>query len=148
MFSNHEVRAVCANAEHAVVASLDYDVPVERLLCVAHRETKWNPLLVGSSGECGITQVLPSKKATCANLREIPFALKTTARLLSRGNLWYRLSRRVCGSNAKCITKHTLMGYNAGTAAALGRGHKLARAEKYANAVLRCEEQYERSAVP
>lgn len=135
--SEREVAAACSYADTLVDAAESTGVPVERLICVAHRETKWTDL-IGSSGECGVTQVLPSAKYTCKWLRNPDNALRRTASLLSVRNTWHRLASRGCTTKS-CSTQRTLMGYNAGTAAAKGRGKKLRRATAYANAVLTCE---------
>lgn len=134
-----EAQRACAVARTIVLAANKYDVPAARLVCVAHVETRWKDIR-GSSGECGVTQVLPSTTWSCASLRDPNIAIERTAQLLHKSNLWYRLARRYCGKDAKCLAQHTLMGYNAGTAAAQHKGRKLKRALAYAENVLACED--------
>ena len=148
VLSKDEVKTICDNVDSLVTAAKEKEVPPERLICVAHHESKWIPSLIGSSGECGITQVLPTKKTPCSELKKISVALEKAASLLSKNNLWHRLASSVCNKDKKCIIKHTLMGYNAGTAAALGKGSKLNRAKNYAAKIMRCERNYELPAIP
>lgn len=133
-----ELLRACSIASDIVLAANTQAVPVRRLLCVAHVETKWT-VMRGASGECGITQILPSSNYPCATLSDPASAIHRTAQLLNKRNLWYRLARRYCGTDADCLVQHTLMGYNAGTAAAQHRGKKLKRALSYAKKVLDCE---------
>jgi len=139
VLNSKEVQVICENEAALVNTAKESDVPVERLICVAHVESKWDASQIGSSGECGVTQVLPSKKVPCASLKKVPVALSRTASLLGKTNAWYRLARGACGKDTTCTIRHTLMGYNAGTAAAKGAGPKLRRAKNYAAKVMRCE---------
>lgn len=134
-----EAAAGCMHAPTMTLAADTYEVPAELLFCVAHVETEWKDV-IGSSGECGVTQILPSKEYPCAQLRKPTVALLRSGWLLSDASYWGRVARASCTS-AKCRAKHKLMGYNGGTAAAHGRGRKLARATRYANNVQRCERQ-------
>lgn len=148
ILAKSEVKVICDNADAIIAAAEKENVPVARLICVSHVETKWTSSVVGSSGECGVAQVLPTKRTTCASLKSVEVSMSRAASILGKGNMWYRLARSVCGKNKKCIDKHVLMGYNAGTAAAMGKGSKLNRATNYAAKVMRCEKQYERTIVP
>ena len=135
----NEAVSGCIQAPTMTLVEDAYAVPAERLFCVAHVETGWKDR-IGSSGECGVTQVLPSKEFSCAQLRIAPIALLRSGWLLSDDSYWGHVARSAC-STAKCRVTHKLMGYNGGTAAAHGRGRRLARATRYANNVQRCERQ-------
>lgn len=139
--STHEVERVCANADTLTVIAAAYRVPATRLVCLVHKETKWHNKR-GSSGECGISQILPSKQRTCVKLSVDAYALEEAAKLIGPAGPWAAAAQRYCKGHRRhtmCVAQRTLAGYNAGTAAAHGRGRRLRRGNAYAATILSCE---------
>ena len=133
------VEGVCANQSVLHDVERTTGVSAARVVCVARKETDWNGALRGSSGECGITQVLPGKHK-CADLQVDTYAIRTTAALLGRNGYAGKKARRYCGSDTACVTRTALAVYNAGQSGVSSkRRKKWLRGQRYATAVLRCE---------
>ena len=136
-----KAKDICAVAHVVAQSARDNSVRASTLLCIAKIETRWTSGAIGSSGECGITQILPGKTWGCKQLQADSTAMQATGRILRPDGFFRRIARRSCGGDKACTLRRTLQGYNAGTAAARGYGKRIRRATAYAQAVLSCEEK-------
>lgn len=79
------LKTLCKNANNVFSVSKKYDIDPFVLTSLVYRESRWEKTQVGSSGDCGLTQVLHKyvKGVSCKDLFEPSLALEEGAKKLN-----------------------------------------------------------------